>query len=398
MKFLLTGIVAASLVINSSAFSSSEILKTTISTTSSALCAPLKCFYRYLLGPQYGADLYADQPLLTLGSSLTFKNAYLFPLQNRMSRWDLIRGGVIMTIPIVGYFWAVGYRSKMGHRAIHGKLPWVPWGEEGQITRNGFIVFSAIAFYAIVPTAFIGYFLNVWIGAAWFALAFHAMPSIGVGFCERFSVRDLYPRWSLLSKRAYWKAWAIVWPAFLLTWLTIPTVIGFFFATNWFYHVLTYSFGSVYLANRGNSLIKMSFDQMKEYFQEADTVSGFSVEIDPPQLHQWKDLVHYPKALFIFQKEKTGQWIAVNGSLETTNENLASVNSLIIYHPKQIDLKLSSQEAELISKYSFGVTVLGISGVLNILDMAITPWRAFRSPLAINSPPKRVPPDVSAAA
>ena len=51
----------------------------------------------------------------------TLKECFRFPLQSAESRADLITGGTVLLIPLIGWILNMGHRLNVVHRVYHGE-------------------------------------------------------------------------------------------------------------------------------------------------------------------------------------------------------------------------------------------------------------------------------------
>lgn len=65
--------------------------------------------------------------MIDLHSPLTWRNAFSFPLQSEESRRDVLIGGVVLFIPVLGFVLNLGYRLRMVHHLQRGGRPWPGW-------------------------------------------------------------------------------------------------------------------------------------------------------------------------------------------------------------------------------------------------------------------------------
>jgi hypothetical protein len=71
----------------------------------------------------------------------------MFPLQSSIARWELIKGALILCIPIIGWILNMGHRIAMTHRMQHGLPAWPAWRDYPALFRHGLITLLGMIEY-----------------------------------------------------------------------------------------------------------------------------------------------------------------------------------------------------------------------------------------------------------
>jgi hypothetical protein len=193
-----------------------------------------------------------------LRDRLTLANSLRFPLQSAASRRDIVIGGLWLMIPIFGWLMNMGHRIRVVHRMHHGLPPWPAWGDPMDLLKHGVLTFLGMAFYSWPGLGLAA--LGVWLekplliaaGAALWLLAVVAIPGFMSHYCKELDPREIFDPFRALGRvqqggLAYWKAWSIVVPAMLLSFLgLLAGGIGFCFTSVWFWQVAAFSFATVF--------------------------------------------------------------------------------------------------------------------------------------------------------
>jgi hypothetical protein len=195
---------------------------------------------------------------IDLNSELTFRNSFLFPLQNALARKEVIWGGLIILLPFIGWLLNMGHRIEMVHRMHQGKDAWPSWNNYARLLKSGTVTFLGMVYY-YVPGAVSG-FLGLIYGLKWLdvisavliAAATAAIPGYMTHYCLNYDAREIFNPLRALRRAAqggqlYWKAWGIALTALLLSFFGLLLLgIGFLFTSVWFWQVAGFSFACVF--------------------------------------------------------------------------------------------------------------------------------------------------------
>jgi hypothetical protein len=195
---------------------------------------------------------------IDLRDPLTLRNSFAFPLQSPASRRDLLIGGLWLFVPVVGWLMNMGHRVRVVHRLQRGEAPWPAWEQPGELLRHGAITFAGMVWYgwpgvtlAAIGASF-GWPALVALGVALWTLAVVAIPGFMSHYCKRYDPREIFdPRRALRrvaqGGAAYWRAWSIVLPSMLLSFLGLLGFgVGFAFSSVWFWQTAAFSFATVF--------------------------------------------------------------------------------------------------------------------------------------------------------
>lgn len=196
--------------------------------------------------------------MIDLRNELSLKNAWRFPLQSPASRRDVVIGGLWLFIPVVGWLMNMGHRIRVVHNMHHGRAPWPAWNDPLDLLKHGGITFLGMAYYG-APAALL-VVVGIWTERMWivggggvlFALAVIAIPGYMSHYCKELDVREIFDPFRALRRvlqggRAYFRAWAIVLPTMLVSFVGLLGFgVGFAFTSVWFWQVAAFSFATVF--------------------------------------------------------------------------------------------------------------------------------------------------------
>jgi hypothetical protein len=195
---------------------------------------------------------------IDLRDHLTLARAFRFPLQSAASRRDLVIGGLWLLVPVVGWLLNMGHRIRVVHRMHRGEVPWPAWGDPLDLLKHGALTFLGMVFYGWpgVAVALLGAWLRqpllLATGVALWLLAVIAIPGYMSHYCKELDPREIFSPFRALRRVhqggvAYWKAWSIVVPAMLLSFLgLLAGGVGFVFTSVWFWQVAAFCFATVF--------------------------------------------------------------------------------------------------------------------------------------------------------
>jgi hypothetical protein len=195
--------------------------------------------------------------------SVTWSEAFRFPIKTTSRRRDVLIGGTVLFIPPVGWILNLGHRLDVVYRLAEDSPPYFrgfkPWT---QTFKRGLRAFFAIVAY-LSPSGIVGVSaLSRWYVAgadtvAWglavistllFLLAIFTLPGGMTINAARRDMSYLYRpdkafRRALEGGRRYLKSWAIALSAIGLSFVgVIGLGIGYLYASVWAWSVVGYAF------------------------------------------------------------------------------------------------------------------------------------------------------------
>ena len=195
---------------------------------------------------------------IDLHSELTFGNSFLFPIQNRLARKEILLGAALVLLPLFGWLLNMGHRVEMVHKMHHGQPPWPSWNNYRRLLKNGTIALVGMTYYYLPGAILAAVSLHgcvPWLrapAAGLLLLATIAIPGFMTHYCRNYDVREIFDpvrafRRVLQGGWPYWKAWAIALSALALSLLGLLALgIGFLATSVWFWQVAGFSFASVF--------------------------------------------------------------------------------------------------------------------------------------------------------
>lgn len=204
-----------------------------------------------------------SSPRIDLRSPLTMTNAFRFPIQNAAARRDLLIGGCLLLIPVVGFVLNMGYRLHLVNDLQRGRTPWPGWRNLESLLKHGFIASVGIAAYH-VPAVLV-------LAASWFTdsrallvagivlwmAATFTLPGFMTFYAASFDPREIWNparalRRAIQGGKPYLVAWTIGVCGVLVSFLGLLAVgIGFAFSSVWFWQVAAFCFASVFSSQHG---------------------------------------------------------------------------------------------------------------------------------------------------
>lgn len=173
-----------------------------------------------------------------------------------MSRSEVLRGGLLLLIPFVGWVFNMGHRIEMTHRMQHGLPAWPAWRNYRVVFRDGIytllgmieyhapaVLVGAVAWYLQIPA------LYVVAGSLWI-LATLAVPGYMSHYCYQRDPSEIFNpakamRRVLQTGKGYWHAWLIALSALGLSFLGLLLFgVGFLFTSVWFWQVAGFLFAT----------------------------------------------------------------------------------------------------------------------------------------------------------
>jgi hypothetical protein len=199
------------------------------------------------------------QPRIDLGTPLSLRQSFAFPLQSAAARREVLLGGILLfLLPFVGWLLNMGHRIQMVHQMQHGRPAWPAWHSWGQLLRNGVITWLGMVYYyapSLLLAAWVWRGGPAWVGAIaalLFLAATVAIPGYMSHYCRAFDAREIFDPFRALRRVAqggwaYWHAWGIALAALALSFLGLLAFgVGFLVTSVWFWQVAGFSFATVF--------------------------------------------------------------------------------------------------------------------------------------------------------
>lgn len=193
---------------------------------------------------------------ITLDSSLSFRNALLYPIQCSASRREVLIGGLWLLVPVIGWLMNMGHRIVMTHNALHGKEPWPAWGTKG-ILRHGIMTLLGMVMYHL-PATLMGVLAQAFgstllfaIAAALWLIGSCVVPGYMTRYCVAFDPREIFDirrsvRSVIDAMPEYWHAWGIVLLLLMCSFVGLAGLgVAFLFTSVWFWQSAAFCFASV---------------------------------------------------------------------------------------------------------------------------------------------------------
>ena len=157
-----------------------------------------------------------------------------------------------------GWLLNMGHRVRYVHRLQNGEPPWPAWERPGELLRHGLFTFLGMVWYGWpgVGLMVLGWYQASWLlgglGFVLWALAVLAIPGYMSHYCRAYELREIFNPFRALSRVrqggwAYWRAWSIVVPTMLLSFVGLLGFgIGFLWTSVWFWQVAAFCFATVF--------------------------------------------------------------------------------------------------------------------------------------------------------
>lgn len=84
---------------------------------------------------------------INLESPLSLKNSFLFPIQNKTARKEILIGGLLLLLPFIGWLLNMGHRIVFVHNMHHGREPFPAWRNWTTLLKHGFITWLGMVYY-----------------------------------------------------------------------------------------------------------------------------------------------------------------------------------------------------------------------------------------------------------
>ncbi len=195
---------------------------------------------------------------IDLTTPLSLRAAFLFPLQSTLARREVLHGGLLLLIPIVGWILNMGHRIAMTHRMQHGQSAWPAWTNYPALFKHGLITFLGMVEYH-APAVICEILARQNHSTAWhvaaavlWLLATIAVPGFMSHYCYTLDPREVFDplralRRVLQGGRSYWHAWSIAFAALLMSFTGLLAFgVGFLITSVWFWQVAGFSFATVF--------------------------------------------------------------------------------------------------------------------------------------------------------
>lgn len=192
---------------------------------------------------------------ITLDSPLTIRNAFLYPVQNKAARRDVLIGSAWLLVPGIGWVMNMGHRIAATHNALRGDEPWPAWTTPG-IFRHGLWTLLGMIVYHM-PATLVGIAARetgsreLWVlaGMLW-VLATCMVPGYMTRYCVAFDARVIFQFRESVSSvfrsgSAYWHSWAMVLVLLGASFLGLLGFgIAFLLTSVWFWQSAAFCFAS----------------------------------------------------------------------------------------------------------------------------------------------------------
>ena len=176
---------------------------------------------------------------IDLKSPLTFRNSFLFPIQNSLARREVFLGAALVLLPVLGWVLNMGHRIEMVHKMHHGQPAWPSWNKYGRLLKSGTVTLLGMIYYYL-PGAILA--AISWhrrsaaleaLASTLLLLATIVIPGFMTHYCRDYDAREIFDPLRAFSRTLqggllYWKAWAIALSALVLSFLGLLALgVGF---------------------------------------------------------------------------------------------------------------------------------------------------------------------------
>ncbi len=195
---------------------------------------------------------------IDLSTRLDLRTAFVFPVQSRLARRELLWGAVLLFLPGVGWLLNMGHRIQMVHNMQHGRDCWPAWTNYQHLLKLGTVTFLGMLEYHLPATLLglvawrLGHTWLWWLAGALGVAATVAVPGYMSHYCVRFDASEVFNPAKALrrvfqSGPAYWHAWAIALSALAISFTGLLAFgLGFLVTSVWFWQVAGFSFAAVF--------------------------------------------------------------------------------------------------------------------------------------------------------
>jgi hypothetical protein len=214
-----------------------------------------------------GRGAAADASSIDLGTPLSLRAAFRFPLQTRASRREIWIGALWLLVPGLGWILSMGHRIAMVRRMQRGLPAWPAWQRPGALLRDGlYTLLGMLEYFApAIACAVASIALDIpWLLAPAVPLALLAavaIPGYMTHYCRTEDPREIFHPVRALRRvgaagRDYLRAWAIALCALATSLVGLLALgVGFLVTSVWFWQVAGFAFASVFsrTASRADS-------------------------------------------------------------------------------------------------------------------------------------------------
>ncbi|MCB1145926.1 MAG: hypothetical protein KDK38_03935 [Leptospiraceae bacterium] len=205
-------------------------------------------------------------PAIVLQDSPDFWKCLKFPLQSKISRYELFLGGLWMLVPVFGWLINMGHRIIMVHNLLHNQPTWPSLNHPGRALYHGCLTFAGMLFYSI--PAFLCFLIAAYLHAKNIHLTIIALPvSLGIvcqiiailaipgymtQYCIHYDAKEIFSfsksiRRVFQAGRWYYLAWRNAFICLLLSFLGLLFFgLGFLWTSVWFWQVAGFSFAGAF--------------------------------------------------------------------------------------------------------------------------------------------------------
>jgi hypothetical protein len=195
---------------------------------------------------------------IDLSTPLSLRAAFRFPLQSEIARKEVLKGALLLLIPVVGWILNMGHRIVMTNNMQHGRPAWPAWKDYKTLMRHGCITLLGMIEYhapAVICDLLALHYqkpsLHIVAAILWL-LASVAVPGYMSHYCYTLDPREIFNPLRAMRRvfqggKAYWKAWGIALCAMALSFLGLLAFgVGFLVTSVWFWQVAGFSFATVF--------------------------------------------------------------------------------------------------------------------------------------------------------
>ncbi len=195
---------------------------------------------------------------IDLTTPLSWRTAFRFPLQDAQSRREVLVGGLLLLLPLIGWLLNMGHRIALVHAMQEGRRPWPAWQDGGALLKHGVITWLGMLYYYTPGLALLAWAWSAGspplaaVGGLLLVLATLAIPGYMTHYCKRFDPAEIFNPFKALRRSVeagprYWQAWSISLGALALSFLGLLGLgVGFLFTSVWFWQVAGYCFSNAF--------------------------------------------------------------------------------------------------------------------------------------------------------
>jgi hypothetical protein len=195
---------------------------------------------------------------IDLSTPLSIRSAFMFPLQSRQARNEILWGALLLCVPVIGWLLNMGHRIAMTRRMQQGLSAWPAWSNYRQLLYHGTITFLGMAEYhapavACGVAAWWFEFPILWfVAVVLWLVATASIPGYMTHYCRSLDAREVFHPLRALRRvfdggRSYWHAWLIALAALMCSFIGLLAFgVGFLVTSVWFWQVAGFSFATVF--------------------------------------------------------------------------------------------------------------------------------------------------------